>query len=527
MTRAALLIFTLGALWARSAVAQVPTIVLDDALQGVALGLSANWGSSLEIDGDTFLAGSEGHGAQVRRKIGGAWVVEQDLPNLTFGKEAGFAVALDGNTACVGAPAIFGAPPGVAQVWERSGSQWTPTVELVPLDPNPGDLFGLDVAISGNWIAVGAPSAEVGGLVTGAVYLFERSGATWVQRDKVTAAIPTADAAFGGCVDLFGDTLACGQRQLTGPPYVSSSSAPGGVRIFRESNGWSPEADLLPPAEPATSAFGSTLDLDTDTLAVGAPWESSGGRAYVFRRSGANWTLEQALQGDPCSFSFGQGVSVEGTRLAVGGTGFPGCAISFQHSHSVWQPVVRYVTTVPGEDFGNAVALHGDDLLIGYSDAWLQSFFDDNGAFFALGIAAGPQTYCVGKLNSNGCVGQISFVGLPSSTEPIEFEVRSANTLPLVSGILFYGFGGTVAIPFLGGTLCVQPPLRRTAPASAGGNGNACSGAYAFDFQTLIQSGNDPLLVAGSEVWAQFWHRDTPDPFGVGLTDALAFAVWP
>ena len=105
-------------------------------------------------------------------------------------------------------------------------------------------------------------------------------------------------------------------------------------------------------------------------------------------------------------------------------------------------------------------------------------------------------------------------------------EVRN-----LKNGLFFYGFG-QAAVPFLGGTLCVQPPLRRTPVQNSGGNGppsDDCSGTYAFDFNALIQGGGDPGLVAGADVYAQYWGRDPADTtgFGSSLTDAISFTIAP
>jgi hypothetical protein len=50
-----------------------------------------------------------------------------------------------------------------------------------------------------------------------------------------------------------------------------------------------------------------------------------------------------------------------------------------------------------------------------------------------------------------------------------------------------------------------------------------------MDFNAWIQSGADPLLLAGKTVNGQYWFRDPQDPagFGTGLTDALEFTIQP
>jgi len=141
-----------------------------------------------------------------------------------------------------------------------------------------------------------------------------------------------------------------------------------------------------------------------------------------------------------------------------------------------------------------------------------------------------PETYCTGKINSQFCLATVDFDGTPSETDVDPFDVTADMVINNKPGLLFYGFGQT-ASPFLGGTLCVQPPLRRTAVQFSAGNPppDDCSGAYTFDFNALIQAGTDPFLTQGTEVFAQYWYRDPNDLFatGSGLSDAVKFTIAP
>jgi hypothetical protein len=96
------------------------------------------------------------------------------------------------------------------------------------------------------------------------------------------------------------------------------------------------------------------------------------------------------------------------------------------------------------------------------------------------------------------------------------------------SGLLFYSHAPATK-PFQGGTLCVKGPLKRLAPQNSGGspNGADCSGAFAYDFNARIQSGLDPTLVAGAEVFAQFWSRDPQSPSQTSLSDAIRMLIHP
>lgn len=142
-----------------------------------------------------------------------------------------------------------------------------------------------------------------------------------------------------------------------------------------------------------------------------------------------------------------------------------------------------------------------------------------------------PVSYCVAKVSSFGvgCVPLIDSSGSPSITCPSPFLIDAANVNNFVGGLLFYGTSGPAAIPFLGGTLCVMPPLTRTPIQFSGGSapfGN-CTGSFSFDMNARIQSGIDPALVAGTTVWSQYWFRDTPNTSGVGLTNGRTFTICP
>ncbi len=142
----------------------------------------------------------------------------------------------------------------------------------------------------------------------------------------------------------------------------------------------------------------------------------------------------------------------------------------------------------------------------------------------------GPTTYCVAKVNSQGCVPAIATSGTPSATSPSAFAIQCANVLSNKPGILVYG-AQRAATPFQGATLCIAAPVRRTPIQMSGGNPPPadCSGVFTFDFNALVRAGTDAGLVPGRRVVAQYWSRDVFDPtgFGSSLSDACEFTIQP
>ncbi|HVS19814.1 MAG TPA: choice-of-anchor B family protein, partial [Planctomycetota bacterium] len=144
--------------------------------------------------------------------------------------------------------------------------------------------------------------------------------------------------------------------------------------------------------------------------------------------------------------------------------------------------------------------------------------------------SGGGGVYCTAKLNSLGCAPHVATSGVPSLSSGLPFLVLASGKLSGQNGLLFYAQSPGAA-PFHGGTLCVGSPLVRTALQNSGGSPPAsdCSGTYAFDFNAWAASGADPLLGAGSDVYAQYWSRDVADPtgFGSSLSDAVWFTLDP
>jgi len=97
--------------------------------------------------------------------------------------------------------------------------------------------------------------------------------------------------------------------------------------------------------------FGSSISIDLDTLAVGAPFEDTGGSnrgsVYVLEQAASDeWVEVASLQASDASNSdfFGRAVSVDGDWLLVGapykeagGFNNSGAAYVFQRLNDAWQ----------------------------------------------------------------------------------------------------------------------------------------------------------------------------------------------
>ena len=132
----------------------------------------------------------------------------------------------------------------------------------------------------------------------------------------------------------------------------------------------------------ALAEFGKAIAIDGDTVGVGADGAGDvldvgkfSGAAYVFRREGAGWRQEARLLAEDrkAADRFGNAIAVQGDTVAVGAhfadpSGLnSGAAYVFRRRPGAWKQEIKLVPkgVAAGEEFGNAVALHGGTIVIG------------------------------------------------------------------------------------------------------------------------------------------------------------------
>ena len=116
----------------------------------------------------------------------------------------GQSVAIDGDTAVVGAPDANG-ERGAVYVYQRAGNGWAQTAKLSASDAG-FDFLGDSVAIEGDTIVAGAPGGTFAN--KGSVYTFARAGAAArTETAKLTASDGAAGDVLGGSVAIDGDTI--------------------------------------------------------------------------------------------------------------------------------------------------------------------------------------------------------------------------------------------------------------------------------------------------------------------------------
>ncbi len=298
-------------------------------------GGGSEFGASVAIDGDTMIVGSPGEQTEqgalyIFVKQNGTWQQQQRLVanDGAANDHLGFCVAISGNTVLAGA---YGADingqfsQGAAYSFKRTGTVWSQELKFIAFDGAQPDVYGYSVALDGDTAAIGAAYDQVGNnALQGSVYTYQRSGGVWAFQQKLTATDGAASDGFGTSLDLEGNTLLVGAWMDSS--FIASNH--GSAYVFqRTGNIWSQQDKLLANDQTAGDFFGNAVALDGDIAVVGAYYKNVNGNSlhgatYTFTRSGTVWSQDQRFTGSGGASAYmGGGVALAGQTLASGAFG--------------------------------------------------------------------------------------------------------------------------------------------------------------------------------------------------------------
>ena len=224
------------------------------------------------------------------------------------GDEFGISVAVDGDTAVIGAyldDTTNGDNSGSAYVFTRdSDGKWSQVAKLTASDGDTSDEFGYSVAVNGETVVVGAhldDHTDGAGDTDddeGAAYVFTKPFIGWAdmtQTAKLTAFGAAAGDEFGISVAVDGNTILVGAHQ--------NDSDDGAAYVFTKPyTGWANSnetAKLIASDAAADDEFGISVALDGDTAVIGARQDDDNGNqsgsAYVFTKVSGVWSQKAKL----------------------------------------------------------------------------------------------------------------------------------------------------------------------------------------------------------------------------------------
>ncbi|MCP3917595.1 MAG: hypothetical protein GY711_18780 [bacterium] len=502
------------------------------------------FGTALAISGDTAIVGApwdDDLGARsgscyVLERAGSAWI-EVDKMLASDGMPAdffGLAVALDGDTAVVGARGADGqvTSSGAAYVFERTPNGWVETGKLFASDADGNQRFGQSVSISGDTVVVGANWDDTLGFEAGAAYVFERTGTGWLETTKLAALDGTFEDEFGVAVVISGDTILVGAIGDFTPNQSGCCDPSGSAYVFeRSATGWTQSTKLIASDASRDARFGSDVALSGDAALIGAVTDSGSvgfeaGAAYVFERSGGVWTETNKLLGSDTveDDRFGKSVSIVGDRALITTSDHDvgtddGAGYVFERTPGGWVETDMLLPADGGdnEDFGSTGALFGATALIGArydADQGLRS-----GAFYAFECIAPIGSKFCGPAadNSTGAPGVLLATGSPSLGD----DYLSITAAQLPQGQFGYFLAsmstGFVQPPGSSGFLCLAGNIGRFNQPSQVVQGP--SSRLAIDVDAVPV--NPPAAVLAGDTWHfQCWYRDAGNTSN--FTDAVS-----
>ncbi|HPM84446.1 MAG TPA: hypothetical protein PLF81_27260, partial [Candidatus Anammoximicrobium sp.] len=337
--------------------------------------------------------GADRGGVFVFENSGAGWSAPVALtaPVSEDGAQFGAAVALDGNSAVVGAPLedSGGADRGSAYLftYDPDTTTWSAGTPLVPgasVTLNAGDRYGAAVEVDQGFIVVGSPGAPGTGVGGAHVFADMGGGLGHVYSPDVGPSglnLP-GGANYGAAVAAVGGAQ---PRAAVGAPGIDAGGGAnqGGVHVFGMGM-----ADEFFAGSPAGDRFGSALAMLGNTLVVGAPLRDNGatvdtGGVAIYGPT----TPPQPMDFGDAKSSYGTRLNDDGPRHVVGAL-YLGASIDAEmDATETWDASGDDFTGIDDEDgvtlpggasFDGALLVIGDTATVdvtlsqpGRIDAWL------------------------------------------------------------------------------------------------------------------------------------------------------------
>jgi hypothetical protein len=255
------------------------------------------------------------------------------------GDEFGCAVAMDDDYAIVGAQnkriAYLGnvfKQQGAAYIYYRNNGVWEQQDAIYASDGEDGDFFGASVSISGDYAVIGAWGDDIGAEANrGSIYIFVRSGTTWIQLAKFISPDGLANDFFGFSVGISDSTIIAGAYG----DNIGANINQGSAYIFELNGaGWNYRSKLTASDGGFDDSFGASVGISGAYIIIGAYLDDVGanmdqGSVYSFYEftNPGGWTSGQAFHQKLTAFDgaaedyYGVSVSVSSFGLAIGASG--------------------------------------------------------------------------------------------------------------------------------------------------------------------------------------------------------------
>ncbi|WP_246169029.1 FG-GAP repeat protein [Rudanella paleaurantiibacter] len=176
----------------------------------------------------------------------------------------GISVSVSGDYAIVGAyrkTIGSNANQGAAYVFVRGGT-WTQQTRLTAIGGAANDNFGLNVSIAGDYAVVSSPNKFS---FQGTAYVFARNGSTWPQQAQISASDGVINDYFGRSVAISGDYILVGASNRDNVGNVDQGAA---YLFQRKNTSWS-QVRRIVDNSPANTYYGTSVSLSNGSFIIG------------------------------------------------------------------------------------------------------------------------------------------------------------------------------------------------------------------------------------------------------------------
>jgi hypothetical protein len=295
--------------------------------------------------------------------------------------QTGNPLALWGERALIGLYLFDPTQPlkGLASLYRKEGSQWIHEQDLVPEPQQPDPFHRVKVVLAADVAIIGFAVTNENENRSGTVYVFQRDGRKWMQIQRLKSSQPARYDLFGSSLALNEDTLA------VGAPAYPSYGGSGVVHLFRKSGSkWVPKQELRLPLRHLAGEFGHAIALSESFCLVGAPSQAemehrNAGAVFVFQRVGSRWEYFQMISNpEPRHYArFGQSIALNGNECVIGAHGDAG-AYFFEFDGSTWAERNRLSGVGNQRTIGDvAVAMNGNHAILGLGGDFAPPVFRD------------------------------------------------------------------------------------------------------------------------------------------------------
>lgn len=340
----------------------------------------AHFGISVSVNGDYAIVGAPGDyhnsrfsgSAFIYHHEGNRWFEQSKLVPKNAGNyiDFGCSVSISDDYAIVGA--LWADRTGAAYIFHRQDKTWKLQEELTPADGEDWDRFGNSVSISGDFAVIGSEDDDDDGNQSGSAYIFQRIGSTWIQIAKITADDAAELDAFGKSVAISGDFIIVGAY---GDDLEGGGSSGSAYIFYRDGNSWKQQAKIRPDDGGFLDDFGWSVSISGNFAIVGARYNDSTGSAYIFKREGTVWNQFVKLLADDSKSgdSFGSSVSISGNTAIIGATRAgnnehnSGSTYIFEFKDDKWAQKAKLVASdgESGDKFGGSVSISINRAFVG------------------------------------------------------------------------------------------------------------------------------------------------------------------